>query len=543
MKAIELKVKLTYHQYKILMSALAFFEANKDAGSISCTLHPRRKSGRKKEQKKDKLDITIDENTIANLAFLTAFLKHDNNVKTLMQSYEINLDKLRTNTTLKIPSEESVSDKKLKLEQIEISQAFLNVVEEGIFTKTTSYSLVDELITNIEGDVPSIFEIFYPSAGQTNKRLEMLMSQLETPLDVGIIKKDNSALPPSQTSNSQPTTDSDANKKSEDGLPTVTIDIEDSVNSKCYQFNMIDETGINYKENPAVGREDIIKKIAIDLCMSGQSVILTGHPGVGKTTIVKGLAYSIKTGAFPGLKDYKVLSTTSSSLESGTMYVGTLDTKMNSIIDFLKKGKYILFIDEIHQFVGAGTSIPNSNDIAGILSQHLSSGEIKLIGATTTSHYTNQILGAGDFERRFSRTEVDEPKGHYLQSIIRHAFDTYSEEEEVIVEMADVELDSISSEIAHITERNINRKYNLQRDETYYRCNPDLSLSIIKRAFAIAKCFGTTVTRETITDSILLSELLTENAKNTTIAYINNLDSNSSQKTKVIYFDPNRIRR
>ena len=61
MKAIELKDKLTYHQYKILMSALAFFEANKDADSISCTLHPRRKSGRKKVQKKDKLDITIDE--------------------------------------------------------------------------------------------------------------------------------------------------------------------------------------------------------------------------------------------------------------------------------------------------------------------------------------------------------------------------------------------------------------------------------------------------------------------------------------------------
>ena len=105
--------------------------------------------------------------------------------------------------------------------------------------------------------------------------------------------------------------------------------------------------------------------------------------------------------------------------------------------------------------------------------------------------------------------------------------------------MSDEEIADISKKIANITEKKVNRKYDLQREETYYRCNPDLSLSIIQRAFAIAKCFGTTVTKDTIIESILLNDLLTENAKNMAIEYINNFDSNSSGKSKIILFNPN----
>ena len=535
MKVKDLKDRnnLTSHQCRILMSALAFYETNKKYESISCVLHSREKNERRKRQKKDNYDRAINENTIVNLAFFTAFLMHDNDVKRVMQNYGINIDKLRTNISLDMPGSDSYKG----LEQIEIPKAFLDVVEGGIFTNESPYSTIGELITNIKSDVPRFFEIFSSSTGKTNESIESLMSLLTNTSDGDIMKNANLDTRPSYGKNSQTTSDSGVNKKSEDRLETVTIEIVDSVNSRRYPFTMLDETSANYEENPAIGREDIIKKVAIDLCTRGQSVILTGHPGVGKTTIVKGLAHSIKTGAFPGLKGYKVLSTTSSILESGTMYVGSLDTKMNSIIEFLRKGKYILFIDEIHQLVGAGASSSNSNDIAGILNPYLSSGEIKLIGATTTSHY-NQILGVGDFERRFSRTEVDEPKDNYLQSIIRHAFYTYGEEE-TIVEMSDEEIADISKKIANITEKKVNRKYDLQREETYYRCNPDLSLSIIQRAFAIAKCFGTTVTKDTIIESILLNDLLTENAKNMAIEYINNFDSNSSGKSKIILFNPN----
>lgn len=535
MKVKDLKDRnnLTSHQCRILMSALAFYETNKKYESISCVLHSREKNERRKRQKKDNYDRAINENTIVNLAFFTAFLMHDNDVKRVMQNYGINIDKLRTNISLDMPGSDSYKG----LEQIEIPKAFLDVVEGGIFTNESPYSTIGELITNIKSDVPRFFEIFSSSTGKTNESIESLMSLLTNTSDGDIMKNANLDTRPSYGKNSQTTSDSGVNKKSEDRLETVTIEIVDSVNSRRYPFTMLDETSANYEENPAIGREDIIKKVAIDLCTRGQSVILTGHPGVGKTTIVKGLAHSIKTGAFPGLKGYKVLSTTSSILESGTMYVGSLDTKMNSIIEFLRKGKYILFIDEIHQLVGAGASSSNSNDIAGILNPYLSSGEIKLIGATTTSHY-NQILGVGDFERRFSRTEVDEPKGNYLQSIIRHAFYTYGEEE-TIVEMSDEEIADISKKIANITEKKVNRKYDLQREGTYYRCNPDLSLSIIQRAFAIAKCFGTTVTKDTIIESILLNDLLTENAKNMAIEYINNFDSNSSGKSKIILFNPN----
>lgn len=543
MKVKDLKDRnnLTNHQYKILMFALAFYEANKKHESISCVLHSREKYERSKRQKKDNYDRTINENTIVNLAFFTAFLMHDNDVKKIMQRFGINIDKLRTNISLDMPRYGNDSYK--ELEQIEIPQAFLDVVDGGIFTNESPYSTIGELITNIKSDVPRFFEIFSPSTGKTNESIESLMSLFTNTSDGDIMKNANLDTRPSYGKNSQTTSDSGLNKKSENRLETVTIEIVDPVNLRRYPFPMIDETSANYEENPAIGREDIIKKVAIDLCMRDQSVILTGHPGVGKTTIVKGLAYSIKTGVFPGLKDYKILSTTSTDLESGTMYVGSLDTKMNSIIEFLRKGKNILFIDEIHQLVGAGASSSNSKDIAGILSPHLSSGEIKLIGATTTSHY-NQILGVGDFERRFSRTEVDEPKGNHLQSIIRHAFYTYGEEE-TIVEMSDEEIADISEKIANITEKKVNRKYDLQREGTYYRCNPDLSLSIIQRAFAIAKCFGTTVTKDTIIESILLNDLLTENAKNMAIEYINNFDSNSSEKPnkKILLFNPNRGKR
>ncbi len=172
---------------------------------------------------------------------------------------------------------------------------------------------------------------------------------------------------------------------------------------KSYGENFTEK---EYITNPAIGREEEIKQLALILLTPEKSAILIGKPGVGKTAIVEGFAYRIQIGNVPdALKSYQVIKVNTSALLG--MDPDTGESKIQILLDELKNyHNLILFIDEIHTLMGTkGEAL----DFANMFKPGLDRGDIKVIGATTTEEYEQYILRDKAFVRRFQRVEVKEP--------------------------------------------------------------------------------------------------------------------------------------
>jgi len=161
-----------------------------------------------------------------------------------------------------------------------------------------------------------------------------------------------------------------------------------------------------YITNPAIGRTEEIKQLILILLTPEKSGILVGKPGIGKTSIVEGLAYQLQRNNVPdALKGYRIVSVKTTSL-LGTLPTG--ETRLQTLIDELKDlEKIILFIDEIHMLMGATNE--SSLDFANMFKESLGRGSIKMIGATTNDEYERYVLRDKAFVRRFQRVDVEEP--------------------------------------------------------------------------------------------------------------------------------------
>ena len=164
-----------------------------------------------------------------------------------------------------------------------------------------------------------------------------------------------------------------------------------------------------YITNPAISREEEIKKTMLVLLTPDKSALLIGKPGIGKTAIVEGIAYKIQKSDVPNaLKGYKILKINSSSMLGTMMVNGKQESVTNLIVKELKRApKTILFIDEVHTLIGGTNDGPM--DLANILKPALDRGDIKAIGATTTIEYETYIVRDRAFLRRFDRIDVQEP--------------------------------------------------------------------------------------------------------------------------------------
>jgi ATP-dependent Clp protease ATP-binding subunit ClpC len=164
------------------------------------------------------------------------------------------------------------------------------------------------------------------------------------------------------------------------------------------------------KLDPVIGRQKEIERVIQILARrTKNNPALIGEPGVGKTAIVEGLAQRIIEGDVPALLLKKrVLQLDVGSLVAGTMYRGQFEERLKRVIDELKASGAIVFIDEFHMLVGAG-SAGSSVDAANILKPALSRGELQMIGATTINEYRKNIESDAALERRFQPIMVEEP--------------------------------------------------------------------------------------------------------------------------------------
>lgn len=170
-----------------------------------------------------------------------------------------------------------------------------------------------------------------------------------------------------------------------------------------------DLTKKTYITNPAIAREEEIKKLIMILLTPEKSGLLVGKPGIGKTAIVEGLAYLIQNNQVPdALKGYTIIKLNSTSLIGKITKNGQEELIIQVLVNELKQmTKTIIFIDEIHTLIGGKSDGPM--DLANILKPGLDRGDIKAIGATTTIEYDTYIIRDRAFLRRFEKIEVSEP--------------------------------------------------------------------------------------------------------------------------------------
>jgi ATP-dependent Clp protease ATP-binding subunit ClpC len=182
------------------------------------------------------------------------------------------------------------------------------------------------------------------------------------------------------------------------------------------------------KLDPVIGRQTEIERVIQILARrTKNNPALIGDPGVGKTAIVEGLAQRIVHGDVPEpLLDKRVLQLDIGSVVAGTIYRGQFEERLKKVIDELKGSDSILFIDEVHMLVGAG-SAGSSVDAANILKPALARGELQCIGATTLDEYRKHIEGDAALERRFQPVHIDEPSIEETIEILRGVKGLYEE--------------------------------------------------------------------------------------------------------------------
>ncbi|WP_447383643.1 ATP-dependent Clp protease ATP-binding subunit [Streptococcus pseudopneumoniae] len=192
------------------------------------------------------------------------------------------------------------------------------------------------------------------------------------------------------------------------------------------------------KLDPVIGRNKEIQETSEILSRrTKNNPVLVGDAGVGKTAVVEGLAQAIVNGDVPAaIKNKEIISIDISGLEAGTQYRGSFEENVQNLVNEVKEaGNIILFFDEIHQILGAGSTGGDSGSkgLADILKPALSRGELTVIGATTQDEYRNTILKNAALARRFNEVKVNAPSAEDTYKILQGIRELYQQHHNVIL--------------------------------------------------------------------------------------------------------------
>jgi ATP-dependent Clp protease ATP-binding subunit ClpC len=207
------------------------------------------------------------------------------------------------------------------------------------------------------------------------------------------------------------------------------------------------------KLDPVIGRQNEIERVIQILARrTKNNPALIGEPGVGKTAIVEGLAQRIIDGYVPDvLINKRVLQLDVGSLVAGTMYRGQFEERLKRVIEELKSSDSILFIDEVHMLVGAG-SAGSAVDAANILKPALARGELQCIGATTLDEYRKHIESDAALERRFQPIKVEEPSPDETIQILQGIKGAYEKHHNLFITEEAIRA-AVSLSTRYVTER------------------------------------------------------------------------------------------
>lgn len=234
-----------------------------------------------------------------------------------------------------------------------------------------------------------------------------------------------------------------------------------------------------YITNPAIAREDEIKKLIMVLLTPEKSGLLVGKPGIGKTAIVEGLAYLIQQEQIPNvLRGYRIIKINSTSLLGRVEVNGQEVLAIEALVDELKQmNKVIVFIDEVHTLIGGREDGPM--DLANILKPALDRGEVKVVGATTTEEYDTYIIRDRAFLRRFERIDVLEPDEKTTVKILMGSLPKIEKQTGVKFKYNEYVSELLVESIVSATSE-FKRVYGLSA------MYPDISFSVLTAAFSHA---------------------------------------------------------
>ena len=273
-----------------------------------------------------------------------------------------------------------------------------------------------------------------------------------------------------------------------------------------------DLTNDSYIKDPSVGREDKIREIEKVLLYPerDKSIIIYGDAGCGKTALVRGLAYRIQRGDVPeALKNMRIISIDCASLVAGTKYVGTLEEKMKKILREASSSKDILlFMDEIHQALGAGKAEGDDNTVSEILKPYLDYGKVRIIGATTTREYDKYLSQDDAFRTRFKCITLSEPEDYVIYDIIDDLITTYNKFNYSKLLVPENERRMIINWFIDSTRKG-------HREYFDNSSNPRLVLDVVKDAYALAALDNRTeIARVDIENAILQEVRLSNSSRN-----------------------------
>ena len=234
-------------------------------------------------------------------------------------------------------------------------------------------------------------------------------------------------------------------------------------------------TDVVYISNPAIARDEEIKKLILVLLTPEKSAVLVGKPGIGKTAIVEGLAYRIQRNEVPeALSGYTIYRVNTTALINTN---GEENRVLKLVEELKQKEKVILFIDEIHTLIG--NDAQGALDLANMFKEGLSRGTIKMIGATTTYEYEKYIMRDKAFLRRFEKVDVEEPTVDMTVQILLQTLPKLEKQTGVILPYTDFIKEKIVKFIVNMTTE-YKRVYEIS---SRY---PDIALVILRQCFSNA---------------------------------------------------------